>query len=653
MKKIIWSVVIGLLLITGLNIDKAVAQSPPGIRVSLALIGSRPDVPDRLVYLAGDPITMVLMLKNYGGEEITSEDFNRRPFHLFLIFTDPDGKGIIAKKLLSEPAEDAPPPPIVFVEDRYFQVEPVDTIPATWILTIDIPNAHAYYDLLKPGNYSVKAIISMRTYLSIDHTISSLKYSEIDRFKWQGHLESKPVHFTLLADADGDGYYYPEPFGQYDVPDCNDNDPNEHPNQTWYKDEDNDGYSDGTTNTASCTRPQDYKLASELTALSGDCDDNNPLRNPGKTEITCNGLDDDCNPATPDIPAPTLASPPNGATNVSSTPTLSWNASSCVTNFGLQVAKDSSFPTSSIVVDQSGITSTSYTLASPLANNTTYYWRVNAKNSGETSFWSEAWSFTTMGPTGIILVKAVKYTIGLGHHPSITESPIVGMPVKVFAKSPGSCAAQYGIISWPHYKEIWDNCPMIASGATNVYGKVTFSVPPGTYIVIGKYDPNPSQPNDEKYMADNVFGLKAGETRQAFLPFIVLATGKGHSCKYTQQTGSNLLIIEPEHVEWDGEQEQYPFAFQGEGDWTVETSVTPPEGFVADYSSLSADVKTSLKSIQFTLTDIGSKWKDTQVKHRIKHKGKWKTINTKIGVKLSEKLAKKRGLTVFGEKIKK
>jgi hypothetical protein len=278
---------------------------------------------------------------------------------------------------------------------------------------------------------------------------------------------------------------------------------------------------------------------------------------------------------------------------------------------------------------------------------------VNAKNAGETSFWSEAWSFTTMGPTGIILVKAVKYTIGLGHHPSITESPIVGMPVRVFAKSPGSCAAQYGIISWPHYKEIWDNCPMIASGATNVYGKVTFSVPPGTYIVIGKYDPNPSQPNDEKYMADNVFGLKAGETRQAFLPFIVLATGKGHSCKYTQQTGSNLLIIEPEHVEWDGEQEQYPFAFQGEGDWTVETSVTPPEGFVTDYSSLSADVKTSLKSIQFTLTDIGSKWKDTQVKHRIKHKGKWKTINTKIGVKLSEKLAKKRGLTVFGEKIKK
>jgi hypothetical protein len=85
----------------------------------------------------------------------------------------------------------------------------------------------------------------------------------------------------------------------------------------------------------------------------------------------------------------------------------------------------------------------------------------------------------------------------------------------------------------------------------------------------------------------------------------------------------------------------------------VETSVAPPEGFVTDYSSLSADVNTSLKSVQFTLTDKGSKWTDTKIKHRVKHKGKWKTISTKIGVKLSEKLAKKKGLTVFGEKLKK
>jgi len=42
------------------------------------------------------------------------------------------------------------------------------------------------------------------------------------------------------------------------------------------------------------------------------------------------------------------------------------------------------------------------------------------------------------------------------------------------------------------------------------------------------------------------------------------------------------LIIEPEYVEWDGAQELYPFIFESVGNWTVTTSVTPPEGFVAD-----------------------------------------------------------------------
>ena len=41
----------------------------------------------------------------------------------------------------------------------------------------------------------------------------------------------------------------------------------------WYKDADNDGYSDGTTLTQ-CVRPTGYKLVSELTATSGDCNDN-------------------------------------------------------------------------------------------------------------------------------------------------------------------------------------------------------------------------------------------------------------------------------------------------------------------------------------------------------------------------------------------
>ena len=71
---------------------------------------------------------------------------------------------------------------------------------------------------------------------------------------------------------------------------------------------------------------------------------------------------------------------------------MSWNASAGATSYGLQVSANSNF--SPLVVDQSGITGTSYS-ASGLANNTVYYWHVNATNAGSTSSYSSTWSFTT------------------------------------------------------------------------------------------------------------------------------------------------------------------------------------------------------------------------------------------------------------------
>jgi hypothetical protein len=100
--------------------------------------------------------------------------------------------------------------------------------------------------------------------------------------------------------------------------------------------------------------------------------------------------------------APTLSSPSNGATGVSITPTLSWNASSGATSYQLQVSTSSSFSTT--VVNQTGITTTSYAV-SGLANNTTYYWRVNATNAGGTSAYSTAWSFTTFMAHSIVLTQ--------------------------------------------------------------------------------------------------------------------------------------------------------------------------------------------------------------------------------------------------------
>jgi len=90
---------------------------------------------------------------------------------------------------------------------------------------------------------------------------------------------------------------------------------------------------------------------------------------------------------------PTLLFPANGATGISTYPTLSWNASSGATSYRLQVSTSSSF--TATVVDDSTLTSTSKQIG-PLSNNTIYYWRVNAKNEAGISDWSQAGSFTTM-----------------------------------------------------------------------------------------------------------------------------------------------------------------------------------------------------------------------------------------------------------------
>lgn len=91
-------------------------------------------------------------------------------------------------------------------------------------------------------------------------------------------------------------------------------------------------------------------------------------------------------------PAPTLASPSNGSTGASTSPSLSWNSSSGATSYRLQVSTDSTFATTKF--DSSKILLTSATVRG-LSASTRYYWRVNASDSAGTSPWSAKWSFTT------------------------------------------------------------------------------------------------------------------------------------------------------------------------------------------------------------------------------------------------------------------
>lgn len=156
---------------------------------------------------------------------------------------------------------------------------------------------------------------------------------------------------------------------------------------TWYQDQDNDNYSNGNI-LIQCTQPLGYKLAGSLTAITGDCDDNNATINPatlwyqdsdadgfgnlavtlasctqpvgyvanstdcndasasirpGATELACNGIDENCNGNIDGDAAGAVL----GCTDPSAS---NYNASATCDNGGC--AYSQSFTTGNIVVSR-------------------------------------------------------------------------------------------------------------------------------------------------------------------------------------------------------------------------------------------------------------------------------------------------------------
>jgi len=102
---------------------------------------------------------------------------------------------------------------------------------------------------------------------------------------------------------------------------------------------------------------------------------------------------------------PVLNYPSNGAAAIPANTTLRWNASTGAESYTLQVSTSPTFST--FILNQSGITSTSYSL-NGLSANTTYYWRVSATNASGTSEWSSVGSFTTAHSGTVVINFAGK-----------------------------------------------------------------------------------------------------------------------------------------------------------------------------------------------------------------------------------------------------
>jgi hypothetical protein len=89
---------------------------------------------------------------------------------------------------------------------------------------------------------------------------------------------------------------------------------------------------------------------------------------------------------------PVLKAPANGARDQSLSDTLTWSRQNDAVTFHVQVSTDSSF--AGIVFEDSTIT-VSQGVPVGLKRGTVYFWRVNAKNAGGVSSWSNSWSFST------------------------------------------------------------------------------------------------------------------------------------------------------------------------------------------------------------------------------------------------------------------
>lgn len=91
--------------------------------------------------------------------------------------------------------------------------------------------------------------------------------------------------------------------------------------------------------------------------------------------------------------APSMQYPSDDTVNLPITLILRWNASVGAEMYRLQLSTDSLF--GSFLVNDSTLTDTLRQVG-PLSNKMKYYWRVNAKNTGGISSWSEVWKFTTI-----------------------------------------------------------------------------------------------------------------------------------------------------------------------------------------------------------------------------------------------------------------
>ena len=255
----------------------------------------------------------------------------------------------------------------------------------------------------------------------------------------------------------------------------------------------------------------------------------------------------------------------------------------------------------------------------------------------------------TVGYGSAIRVFTKKYTLGWGCRPWIHCEPLDDITIAAFDFSCGSCARYYYMQQWCCMRQalprIFSHCDPVATGVTNQCGVTLLDVPPGDYLVAAYFDDNGDGAPDT-YLGNLTFNVHCGETRIERLYLVKVANGKHMGCNWHYFFGSELIVVEPQDMLWDGTEQLYPFVFDTEGDWDVDVSITPPDGFLSDYDHLDDTVVSELKALQFTVTEIGSDLIPTASHFKINHQGRSHIFDSAIDIMLTPDYARSRGFNV-------
>ncbi|HPI21503.1 MAG TPA: fibronectin type III domain-containing protein, partial [Candidatus Kapabacteria bacterium] len=116
----------------------------------------------------------------------------------------------------------------------------------------------------------------------------------------------------------------------------------------------------------------------------------------------------------PAILPPYLEEPVNNAFCVNTAPLFNWTDVDGATGYALQVATDMDF--FNIVLDVASVTESQYQVPAGSALNelTQFYWRTNATDGENISFWSQRWGFITDGDLPVpILISPLSGSLDL------------------------------------------------------------------------------------------------------------------------------------------------------------------------------------------------------------------------------------------------